>query len=56
MEAIEHIIEEVNVIEQDVENIDKNCKRINCTAVYDSIMSIFKLLYDLLKCCRNKKD
>ncbi len=55
MESIEHTIEEINVIEQDVERIDTNCRKINCTAVYDSIIAIFKLLYDVLRCCRNKK-
>jgi hypothetical protein len=56
MESIERTLEEINVIEQDVENIDKNCKKINCAAVYDSILAIFKLLYDVFRCCRNKND
>ena len=56
MESIEHTIEEINVIEQDVERIDTNCRKINCAAVYDSIIAIFKLLYDVLRCCRNKND
>jgi hypothetical protein len=56
MESIEHTIEDIKVIEQDIEKIDENCKKINCAAVYDSIMAIFKLLYDLFRCCRRKDD
>ena len=55
MESIEHTIEEISVIEQDVQNIDTNCKKINCAAVYDTIIAIFKLLYDVFRCCREKK-
>ena len=42
-----------------LENYVKDCeeKRVNCSAVYDDIMSSLKLLYDLIfTCCARKKD
>ncbi len=41
MESKKHTIEDINVIEQDIENIDENCKNLNCAAVYYSIIAIF---------------
>ena len=50
------IIQEIEVIEKDLEQVNEKCRKINCSAVYDSIIAMFKLLYDLIYICCKKKD
>ena len=47
------IVNEVNVIEQDIEDIDNKCNKIQCTPLYDAVM---KLIYDVLKCFKFKTN
>ncbi len=49
-------IEEIQVIEADLKDCNTKCQRVNCVAIYDAIISTFKLIYDLLFVCCKKKD
>ena len=49
-------IEEIQVIEADVKDCNTKCQRVNCAAIYDAIISTFKLIYDLIFMCCKKKD
>ena len=46
----------IKVIEEDLENVEKKCEKVNCMALYDAVMATFKLIYDLFFCCCKKKD
>ena len=51
------VINEIEILETDVRDCNEKCKRVNCNAIYDAIMSLLKLLYDLiLMCCAKKKN
>ncbi len=43
------------VLEADVADCEKKCKQVNCGAIYDAIIASFRLLYDLVFLCFNKK-
>ena len=50
------VLENIEVLETDVKDCNEKCKRVNCSAIYDAIMSSLKLLYDLIFiCCAKKK-
>jgi len=49
------VIAEVQVLEADVADCEEKCKRVNCSAIYDAIISTCKLLYDLVFLCFSKK-
>ena len=49
------VIADVQVLEADVADCEKKCKQVNCGAIYDAIIASFKLLYDLVFFCFNKK-
>ena len=50
------VVNDIKVIEEDLKDCEEKCQRVNCSAIYDAIMSSFKLIYDLLFCCGKKKD
>jgi hypothetical protein len=50
------VINEIEVLETDVKDCNEKCQRVNCSAIYDAIMSSFKLLYDLIFMCCKKRD
>ena len=50
------VVNEIEVLESDVKDCNEKCQRVTCSAVYDAIMSSFKLLYDLIFMCCKKKD
>ena len=50
------VINDIEILETDVKDCDEKCKRVNCTAIYEAIISSFKLLYDLIFICVKKKD
>ena len=52
----ENVISDIKVIEEDLENVEKKCEKVNCMALYDAVMATFKLIYDLLFCCCKKKN
>ena len=53
---MENVINDMKVIEEDLENVEKKCEKVNCTALYDAIIATIKLLYDLIFCCCKKND
>ena len=49
------VVNEIEILETDVKDCNEKCQRVNCSAVYDAIMSSLKLLYDLIFfCCKRK--
>ena len=49
------VINDIEILETDVKDCNDKCQRVNCSALYDAIMSSLKLLYDLvLMCCKKK--
>ena len=50
------VVNEIEVLETDVKDCNENCQRVNCSAIYDAIMSSLKLLYDLIFLCCKKRD
>ena len=50
--------DEINIedITTDVENIQVECKKINCSPVMNVIKGIYKLFCDLFKCFKFKSD
>ena len=44
------VVNEIEVLETDVKDCNEKCQRVNCAALYDAIISSFKLLYDLILC------
>ena len=45
------VLENIEVLETDVKDCNEKCQRVNCSAIYDAIMSSLKLLYDLIFIC-----
>jgi hypothetical protein len=50
------VMNDIKVIEEDLQNVEQKCEKVNCTALYDAVIATLKLLYDLLFCCCKKKD
>ena len=50
------VIQELKVIEQDVQDVEQKCEKINCGAFYDAIIATMKLIYDLLFYCCKKTN
>ena len=51
------VLENIEVLETDIKDCNEKCQRINCSAIYDAIMSSLKLMYDLIfMCCAKKKN
>ena len=50
------VVNEIEVLETDIKDCNEKCKHVSCSAIYDAIMSSFKLMYDLIiMCCAKKK-
>jgi hypothetical protein len=49
-------MENVKTIEEDLENVEKKCEKVNCTALYEAIIATLKLIYDIIFCCRKKEN
>ena len=50
------VVNEIEVLETDIKDCNEICKRVNCNAIYDAVMSSLKLIYDLIfMCCRKKE-
>ena len=45
---MENVMHDIKIIEEDVENVEKKCEKVDCNAVYDVIIATIKLIYDLL--------
>ena len=44
------IVEEVNVIEQDIEEVNDKCNKIQCSPLYNAFNAVIKLFTDIFKC------
>ena len=44
-------IQDINVIEKDLEKVNEDCNKINCSAVYQAIEHTIKLIIDCITCC-----
>ena len=44
---MENVISDIKVIEEDLENVEQKCEKVNYMALYDAVMATFKLIYDL---------
>ena len=53
---MENVINDIKVNEEDLENVEKKCEKVNCNAIYEAIVATIKLIYDLIFCCCKKKD
>ena len=42
------VVNEIEVLETDIKDCNEKCKRVNCNAIYDAVMSSLKLMYDLI--------
>ena len=47
---MDHVVEEVNVIEKDILDVNKKCNKIQCQPIYSALDAVIKLLYDIFKC------
>ncbi len=45
------VVNDIEILETDIKDCNEKCKRVNCNAIYDAIMSSLKLLYDLIFMC-----
>ena len=48
------IIEDVKVIEEDINDVEKKCNKIQCGGVYDTIKAVIKLFIDIFRCFKPK--
>ena len=53
---MQDVINDLKTIEEDFENVENKCEKVNCGALYYAIVATIKLIYDLLFCCCKKKD
>ena len=42
---------DINIIENDLEKVNEDCNKINCSAVYQAIEHTIKLIIDCITCC-----
>jgi hypothetical protein len=45
------VVKDITIIEKDLEKVNEDCNKINCSAVYQAIVDTFKLVYDCITCC-----
>ena len=54
------VIKDINVIEKDIEKVNEDCNKINCSPIYQAFQDIIKLIVDCVGCCfkycKPKKD
>jgi hypothetical protein len=44
-----NLVNEVNVIEQDIEDVNDKCNKIQCTPIYNTLNAVIKLIIDIFK-------
>ena len=47
-------VNEVKVIEDDIEDVEKKCNKIQCGGVYDAFKEVIKLIVDIFRCFKPK--
>ena len=54
------VVQDISIIEKDLEKVNEDCNKINCSAVYQAIEDTAKLIIDCIACCfkfcKPKKD
>ena len=45
------IVKDINIIEKDIEKVNEDCNKINCSAVHQAILDTLKLISDCVVCC-----
>ena len=45
------VLENIEVVENDIKDCNTKSQRVNCSAIYDAIMSSLKVMYDLIFMC-----
>ena len=54
------VIHDIEVIEKDIEKVNEDCSKINCSPIYQTFQDKIKLIVDCVGCCfkycRPKKD
>jgi len=50
------IVNEVNVIEQDIEDVNEKCNKIQCQTIYNALNAVIKLIIDVFKCLKFKTN
>ena len=53
---MQNVNNDIKVIEDDLENVEEKCEKIDCKAIYEAVKATFKLIFDLIFCCCKKKD
>ena len=48
------LVNEVHVIEDDIDEVNNKCNKIQCAGVYDAIKSVIKLIVDIFSCFKPK--
>ena len=51
IKEIQIIEQYLNVIDNDVKQVNEDCKKINCSALYQAIEDTIKLIIDCVVCC-----
>jgi hypothetical protein len=51
---MESVIQEIEVIENDINQLDEKCRKIDCVIVREEFDAIVQLICDLFKCCFKK--
>jgi hypothetical protein len=47
-------VNEVHVIEDDIEDVNNKCNKIQCGGVYDAFKAVIKLIVDIFRCFKPK--
>ena len=45
---------EVHVIENDIEDVENKCNKIQCGGVYDAFKAVIKLIVDIFNCFKTR--
>ena len=45
------VVKDINIIEKDLEKVNEDCNKINCSALYQAIEDTIKLIIDCVACC-----
>ncbi len=45
------VIDDINIIEKDIEKVNEDCNKINCSALFQAIRDTIQLIFDSITCC-----
>ncbi len=49
-----NFVNEVHIIEDDIDDVNKKCNKIQCSGVYDAFKAVIKLIVDIFNCFKPK--